>query len=189
MPSNHKNPRVPTGIDRPIRLIVALDPAYTGPCGVCALPLGGDLAPDYSGAYHWQGVMLREASFRGIADAVAERLNPGERALFVTESDAFGPSVARKLGMSTGALEGLLIDIGAMQEGTRLDVSQATWRRGILPRPIPVGRTKLKRAAMKYAAELYQRELRADEAEAALIAAYIARVLPGLDLGGDWGKP
>lgn len=107
---------------------------------------------------------------------MSELTPAGSRAVLVVESDAFGPSVARKLGIAIGAVEGLLIDINAIVPGTRRDVASVTWRKATLPAGTRgEGRAAAKRAAVGRATAMLKErygiavDLPVDAAEALLI--------------------
>lgn len=158
------------GSDRAIVGVVGHDPARTGPCGLAILA-HPTLKPGRPPMVR-QGPVMSQATFKWLGEAVADLCRPGERVLLVCESDAFGPSVARALGMSVGAVEALLLCINAIEPETRVDVSQATWRRAVLPK-LPRGRDALKAAAVRECRRRYSMPgLGADEAEALLIATY-----------------
>lgn len=114
------------GADRPLTTIVALDAAYSGMTGLAV----GRLDEPSSHVRWWSGLALGTEMSEWLGPVVAELTPPGSRAVLVAEADAFGPSVARKLGITIGAVEGLLLDLNAVVQGTRLDVQSRTWRSG-----------------------------------------------------------
>lgn len=154
----------PQGLDRPIVGAVCLDPAYAessrsgvavGRWGETPVSTGRDVFT------HW--------FFRWLGDAVVATCRPGERLVLVTESTAFGPSIARKLGMACGCVEGLLIDLNAVEPRTRVDVSERVWRKQL--GFDGVGRTALKRQALERARDIKPalEDREHDEAEALCI--------------------
>lgn len=168
--------RLPRGLDRPIVGVVGLDPARVGPGGLAVLP-HPTLKPGHV-LQHRQGLIVTEATSDWLGEACAALCRPGERVLLVCESDAFGPSIARQLGMAVGAMEMLLLDLHAIEPETRVDVSQATWRRAVFAK-LPKGRKVLKRAAVAEVERRYGVRMGEDEAEATLIATYGMQLLVG----------
>jgi hypothetical protein len=112
---------------KPVAAIVALDGAYSGNAGIAVLTRpepGGSFVHAYRDA-----PLLNVATQRWLGDQVNAVCRPGERVVLVAEQDAFGGmGVARKLGIGIGSVEGLLIDLNAMEEDTRVDVTTTTWR-------------------------------------------------------------
>lgn len=170
----------PRGLDRPIVGVVGMDVAYSGKSGFCVLP-HPVLKPGF--ALQWrEGLSITEATSTWLGEACASLCRPGERLLFVAEADAFGgQAVARKLGMAVGAIEGLLLDLHAIEPDTRIDAYQATWRRATLTvpatpggkvRPLPRGRATLKRAAIAEAERRYGIRMPEHAAEGTLIATW-----------------
>lgn len=171
---------------RPVAAIIAQDPAYSGPSGLAVLVRGPvvpqpakkrrgvDLPPlaHAQGVYlhaHWNAPVLTAAAMRWVGERCAEVCRPGERLVFAAEATVFGGrSVCRKLGIGVGAVEGLLVDLNAIDEESRVDWSVQSWRAacGI---PKGLGRKRAKLRAIKEAKRLFGVELYDDEAEAALI--------------------
>lgn len=178
---------------RPVAAILGMDPAYSGPAGLAVLvrgpvleavpkPRSRKLAKDYvpvpeahqQGVYlhaHRNAPVLTAAAMRWVGERCAEVCRPGERIIFASEATVFGGrTVCRKLGIGVGAVEGLLIDLNAIDEESRVDLQVKSWRSacGI---PSGLGRQRAKQRAIKRAAELFGVEgLYDDEAEAACIA-------------------
>lgn len=168
--------------DRPIVAVVSMDPAgETGECGLCVwgrqdwyfvdASVGSEQQrPDAAPRAHlprlWSGNPLSAAAFMWLGTEVAAACRQAERVLFVAESDAFGPSVARKLGIGIGALQGLLLDLNAIPPKSRVDVASVTWRDacGVSGH----GRTSLKARACELAKPYTGGKLVADHAAEAL---------------------
>lgn len=164
----------PQGLDRPIVGAVCLDPAYaeSSRSGVAVgrFDQGENrLADWYKGPISGSFDVFTHRFFRWLGDAVVSVCQPGERLVLVAESTAFGPSIARKLGMACGCVEGLLIDLNAVEPRTRVDVSERVWRRKL--GFDGVGRTALKRQALERARDIKPglRDSEHDEAEALCI--------------------
>lgn len=176
---------------RPIAGILGMDPAYSGPAGLAVLVRGpvleatvkprGKAAKDYvpvpeahqQGVYlhaHRNAPVLTAGAMRWLGERAAEVCRPGERLLFATESTTFGGrDVCRKLGIGVGAVEGLLVDLNAIDEESRLDWACQSWRSACgIPKGLGRKRSKLK--AIKRAQELFGVELYDDAAEAACVA-------------------
>lgn len=174
---------------KPIAAVVALDAAYSGRAGVAILTRsepGGPFVHAYRDA-----PLLNVATQRWLGDQVNAVCRPGERVVLVAEQDAFGGmGVARKLGIGIGSVEGLLIDLNAMEEGTRVDVTTTTWRTIIeLADGTRVvkgqGRTRAKGLAIAYANERFGLSLEGDNmnaAEAICIGCWYDREYP------EWGR-
>ncbi len=155
------------GLERPIVAIVGLDPSYAkdGAGGLCVLPVDG------RPLHHRQSRIIDTATARWLGDAVAGVCRPGERCILVAESTAYGGAgIARKLGMSVGAIELLLLDLNAIEPDTRIDVATNTWRTELKKRL--KGREAWKKAARDYVRARFGLEMRSDEAEATVMAAW-----------------
>lgn len=166
--------------DRPITVIIAMDAAYSGPTGLALARIDGtDRGVGGAPPRYTQGPVLAGTDMqRWLGLQVAELIKPGERGLLVVESDAFGPSVARKLGIAIGVVEGLLLDIGAIAPQSRIDVASVTWRSEMGVVAKGAGRAAAKRAAvMRMTSTLAERwgivqPLAVDEAEALFILSW-----------------
>jgi hypothetical protein len=145
-----------------------MDAAYTGRTGLAVIALEPEL-PATARPAVWSGDARSVECFRWLGSEVAKRTKAGERAQLIVESDAFGPSVARKLGIAIGNIEGLLVDLNATPPGTRVDVASATWRRVVLGKSLPKGRKALKDAARAHVSMRWGLDLDADAAEALCI--------------------
>ena len=161
--------------DRPIVGVVALDPAgETGDCGLVVW--GRDAWRDSSHVDEavrrasqpawWVGNPMSVAAFQWLGTEVAGLCPQATRVLLVAESDAFGPSVARKLGIGIGGLQGLLLDLNAISVRSRVDVASVTWRAAVGVRAS--GRDGLKARACKLAAPFVGGKLIPDHAAEAL---------------------
>lgn len=141
---------LPHGADRPLVTLIAMDPAYTGDTGLAVIglePSGVRGQPEV-----WAGPARSAECFRWLGETVARLTPRGTRAHLVTESDGYGPGIARKLGIAVGAVEGLLLDLNAIVPGTREDVSSGTWRRALWGRSgVPKGRDAKKAKAQRHA--------------------------------------
>lgn len=166
--------------DRPIVGVVAQDPALEGPCGLTVRRW--DAVPECV------SIPVRSvAVFRWLGDAVARACRVGERLAFVTERDAFGPSVARKLGIAVGIVEGLLVDLNAVEAESRIDVVSAHWRTvlgkptkdTIEAMPAPRRRAAWKAAAVAWAQREFGLELTHDAAESLAISEWYRRKYHG----------
>ncbi len=155
------------GLERPVVAIVGLDPSYSkdGAGGLCVLPVDG------RPLHHRQSRIIDTACARWLGDAVAGVCAPGTRCILVAESTAFGGAgVARKLGMSVGAIELLLLDLNAIEQDTRIDVATNTWRTEL--RKKLKGAEAWKKAARDYVRKRFGIEMKTDEAEATVIACW-----------------
>lgn len=136
--------------------IIGHDPAYSGPNGLC-VRRGDDV-------HLWAGPLWDATDWLG--PFLAERMAPDERAVYVAESTAFGPSVARKLGIAVGVIEGFLVDVNAIEAHTRVDVATKSWR-AACPFKVPAGRAAAKAACTRAArAALGRDDVGPDAAEA-----------------------
>lgn len=155
--------------------VVAVDPAYSGPCGITVRRFERDVDVAHVVALSVRSPKL----FRWLGDVVCANCGAGEQLAFVVESDAFGGhAVARKLGIGIGIIEGTLVDMQAVEAETRIDVATQTWRtvlgrmpkgRG-LPKSPAARRKALKQAAIDWARETFGFELTADAAESLAIS-------------------
>lgn len=185
---------------RPVAALVGLDPAYSGPAGLAVLVRGASMpaterpkqrkaraawtqTPEahQEGVYlhaHRNAPVLTAAAMRWVGERCAEVCRPGERIVFASEATAFGSkSVCRKLGIGVGAVEGLLVDLNAIDEESRVDFAAKTWR-SLAGIAAGGGRLKLKERAIRRAEELFGVVgLYDDEAEAACIAWALHRLM------------
>jgi hypothetical protein len=122
--------------------------------------------------------------FRELGDAVVEACPPGCRLAFVAERDAFGPSVARKLGICIGIVEGLLVDMQAVAAESRIDVTSSQWRRVFHAeerrrvealKTSTARRKAWKALAVAWAQQRFGLELGPDAAEALAISEWFVR--------------
>lgn len=123
-------------------------------------------------------MLLGVGIYRWLGDTLASVCRPGERVVLVTEADAFGSlTVARQLGIAVGVVEGLLLDLNALDPDTRVDVRTATWRQvlGKLKPHKGAGRAAQKAAAVAWVKATHGVEMPHDAAEAVCIAEWWAR--------------
>lgn len=173
---------------RPVAAIVALDPAYSGDMGIAILVRPPSTANGLA-IHSWRSAPpLSVATQRWVGERVSEVCRPGERIVLVTESDAFGgQAVARKLGIGVGSIEGLLLDLNAMDPDSRVDVSQGTWRKVIRladgsRAKKGLGREALKAMARAYVLERFEVSMPEHAAEAVGVGCWYDSVQ------GEWGK-
>lgn len=180
MSSNQPIPVVPIE-DRPVVGVVSLDPAYAGPAGIV---VRSTLEPPRAALWTRAMPVRSTRLFRELGDALVAICRPGERLAFVAERDAFGPSVARKLGIATGIVEGLLVDLNAVAPESRVDVASHVWRkvlgRGAAERvgaykTATARRKAWKREAVGWAQRVHGLELGPDAAEALAISEWWVR--------------
>lgn len=122
-------------------------------------------------------------SQRWLGDRVSEVCRPGERVVFVAENTAFGGhAVARKLGIGVGVVEGLLLDLNAIDPDSRVDVATNAWRAATSGNG--GGRDRAKRRCVAWARAMYglAEDPAVDAAEAIGIATWWSNANPG------WGS-
>jgi hypothetical protein len=161
--------------------VFGFDPAYTGPCGIAILTRPTpDVVPIVHA--HRSCQITDVATTRWLGDKVSEVCRPGERIVFVTEDTAFGGhAVARMLGIAVGIVEGLLVDLNALDPDSRVDVATRTWRAALPGVGNGGGRTAAKQRAVRWVESAYGITMPVDAAEAACIATWWSEDHP------EWG--
>jgi hypothetical protein len=126
--------------------------------------------------------------YRWLGDQVSEVCLPGERVVLVSERDSFGSlSVARQLGIAIGVVEGLLLDLNALDPDSRVDVPTSTWRAMLgahkpsftADMPKAARRGALKQAAISHVLARFGARLPHNAAEAVCIAEWYDNAHPG----------
>lgn len=158
---------------RPIAAVVGMDPAYKGDAGLCVWRVGADAPHEW-----YSGPAIDARTFMWLGNRVAEVCEPGTRVVLAVESNAYGSGIARQLGRAAGAIEGLLVDLNAIESGSVIDVAASEWRRAAGLEGV-TGRAALKRAAVNKAAEYAGSATGMDHnaAEATLLTRCVVRVI------------
>lgn len=159
--------------DRQVAAVVWVDPSTeTGRTGiaVCAINATGD---EPTAIYAYGGPPMSTVTFRWLGETVAAVCGQGERVILGAEQDAYA-GVARALGVTVGALEGLLLDLNAVAAGSRVDVQSVTWRNGAGIRARGRPAKKAQALAIAKAGGWVRDDAQHDEAEAACASVWFA---------------
>lgn len=162
---------------RPISTILSLDPGTVA--GIAIRGMGSG-APEV-----YEGSVYDRDTYSWITQRLSRYSVPEQRTLFVVENNAYGGlHIAKSLGKCIGVVEGLLLDIGAIQSDEDVvEVAAVTWRpQEVLDAAESAAgdrRKALKKAAVRVVFDRYKLALGPDGAEAVLINDWAKETING----------